>query len=233
MEFNGWEKLSLVDFDGNLTTTIFTSGCPFRCPYCHNADLVFKSKELTVIPFEEILAYLRKRQGILEAVCISGGEPTLGDDLLDKMRIIKSLGYKIKLDSNGFRPEVLKKAVSEGLVDYIAMDIKNSLERYNETIGFPRFDLSGVKESIRFLLSNQVRYEFRTTIVEEFHTEEDILKIASLIEGAKRYYLQLYLDSENCIERGFHAISKEKAKRFVDLLAPHVESVALRGYEDD
>lgn len=233
MEFNGWEKLSLVDFDGNLSTTIFASGCPFRCPYCHNADLVLEGRQLDVIPWEEILGYLKKRQGILEAVCISGGEPTLGDDLLAKMAEIKSLGYKIKLDSNGFRPNILKEVVSKGLVDYIAMDIKNSLTRYHETIGNPLIDLAKIQESIEFLLSNKVGYEFRTTIVEEFHREEDMVEIANLIRGAKRYYLQLYIDSENCIEHGFHPVSKEKAKRFVDLLAPSVESVALRGYGED
>lgn len=232
MEFNGWEKLSLVDFDKNLTTTIFTSGCPFRCPYCHNADLVYKNKDLQVIPWEEIIAYLKKRQGILEAVCISGGEPTLGDDLLLKMAEIKSLGYKIKLDSNGFRPAVLKEAVSKGLVDYVAMDIKNSLSSYPRTIGVSRFDIGPVKESIDFLLTDVIDYEFRTTILEEFHSMEDMLAIGELIKGAKRYFLQRYIDSENCIEHGFHAVSIEKAKAYRDTLAPCVEFISLRGYEE-
>lgn len=232
MDFNGWEKLSLVDFDSNITTTLFTSGCPFRCPFCHNADLVFKSKELEVIPWDEIMAFLKKRQGILEAVCISGGEPTLGDDLLSKMAEIKKLGYKIKLDSNGFRPNVLKEAVSKRLIDYVAMDIKNSLARYGETIGVPSFDLAPIKESISFLLSDTVPYEFRTTIIEEFHSEKDIREMAELIRGAKRHFLQLYIDSENCIEHGFHAVSLEKARTFRDILASYVDYVALRGYEE-
>lgn len=232
MEFNGWEKLSLVDYDSNITTTIFSSGCPFRCPYCHNADLVFNRANLEVIPWEEIISFLKKRQGVLEAVCISGGEPTLGDDLLDKMAVIKSLGYKIKLDSNGFRPDVLKEAVRRGLVDHIAMDIKNSLSRYNETIGNPNFDLAPIQESIRFLLSGCVSYEFRTTIVSEFHSDHDMMEIAEKIKGAKRYYLQMYIDSENCIEHGFHPVPIEKAKRWRDLLASYVEFVSLRGYEE-
>lgn len=232
MEFNGWEKLSLVDFDGNLTTTIFTSGCPFRCPFCHNADLVLHPHSLPVIPFEEILAYLRKRRGILEGVCISGGEPTLGDDLLTKMAIIKELGYKIKLDSNGFRPEVLKEVVSKKLVDFVAMDIKNSKEKYGMTIGIPSFDLKGVEESVEFLLSNAVPFEFRTTLIDEFHDEEDMLKIREWIKGAKRYHLQCYIDSENCIEHGFHPVSIEKAKEFASLFEGYVEKVSLRGYEE-
>ena len=232
MEFNGMEKLSLVDFDGNLSTTIFTSGCPFRCPFCHNADLVLKPASLPVIPFEEILSYLRKRQGILEAVCITGGEPTLGgDDLLLKMALIKELGYKIKLDSNGFRPEILKKAVEKGLVDFIAMDLKNSKEKYPMTIGLPSFDLSTVEESISFLLKGRVPYEFRTTIIEEFHDEEDILKMREWIDGASRYFLQRYIDSENCIQHGYHAISYEKANHYLSLLQGHFGTVDLRGYD--
>ena len=232
MNFNGWEKLSLVDFDGNLTTTIFSSGCPFRCPYCHNSDLVLRSSELPVIPYEEIMSFLRKRQGVLEAVCISGGEPTLGDDLLIKMKEIKELGYKIKLDSNGFRPQVLKKAVEEGLVDLIAMDIKNSLDKYGLTIGIPDFDTKPIEESIAFLKEGHVPYEFRTTIVDEFHTEEDMEAIGKLIAGSPRYYLQLYIDSENCIERGFHSVSEAKAHRFVEILKPLVPNVKLRGSDD-
>ena len=232
MNFNGWEKLSLVDFDGNLTTTIFSSGCPFRCPYCHNSDLVLRPNELPVIPYEEIMSFLRKRQGILDAVCISGGEPTLGDDLLIKMKEIKDLGYKIKLDSNGFRPQVLKKAIEEGLVDLIAMDIKNSLDKYGLTIGIPGFDTKPIEESIAFLREGRVPYEFRTTIVDEFHTEEDMAAIGKLIEGSPRYYLQLYIDSENCIERGFHSVSEAKAHRFMEILKPFVPNVKLRGYDD-
>lgn len=232
MNFNGWEKLSLVDFDGNLTTTIFSSGCPFRCPYCHNGDLVLRPSELPVIPYEEIMSFLRKRHGVLEAVCISGGEPTLGDDLLIKMKEIKELGYKIKLDSNGFRPQVLKKAVEEGLVDLIAMDIKNSIDKYGLTIGIPDFDTKPIEESVAFLKEGHVPYEFRTTIVDEFHTEEDMEAIGKLIAGSPRYYLQLYIDSENCIERGFHSVSEAKAQKFVEILKPLVPNVKLRGYDD-
>ena len=233
MEFNGWEKLSLVDFDGNLTTTIFSSGCPFRCPFCHNADLVLHPNALPVIPFEEILAYLKKRRGILEGVCISGGEPTIGgNDLLVKMSLIKELGYKIKLDSNGCNPSLLKEAVSKGLVDFIAMDIKNTKAKYPQTIGLKNFDLALIEESVAFLLSNQIPYEFRTTLIDEFHTEEDILEIKQWIKGANRYFLQCYIDSENCIEHGFHPVSFEKAKHFVALLENSFGKVALRGYED-
>ena len=133
MDFSGWEKMSLVDYDDNLTTTLFTAGCNFRCPFCHNSDLVLHPEKTFRIPWEEIKAYLVKRKGMLDAVCITGGEPTMMPDLLDKMREIKALGYKIKLDSNGTRPDILKKAYEEGLVDYIAMDIKNSPEKYRRS----------------------------------------------------------------------------------------------------
>ncbi len=176
---------------------------------------------------------MRKRQGILEAVCITGGEPTLGgDDLLAKMKDIKELGYKIKLDSNGFRPEILRKAVAEGLVDLIAMDIKNSLPKYGKTIGVPGYDTSKVEESIAFLKEGHVPFEFRTTIIDEFHTEEDMEEIGKLIEGSPRYDMQLYIDSEGCIERGFHSVSEEKAHRFLEIMKRYVPNAKLRGYDD-
>ncbi len=169
----------------------------------------------------------------MEAVCITGGEPTLGgDDLIAKMKDIKGLGYKIKLDSNGFRPALLRKIVDEGVVDLIAMDIKNSLKKYGMTIGIPNYDTSNVEESIAFLKEGRVPYEFRTTIIDEFHTEEDIEEIGRLIEGSPRYAMQLYIDSEGCIERGFHSVCGEKAHRFLEIMKRYVPSAKLRGYDD-
>ena len=230
MDFSGWEKLSLLDFDDNLTTTLFMAGCPFRCPFCHNADLVLRPQEATKIPWEEILTYLQKRQGVLDAVCISGGEPTLMDDLEEKIKTIKGLGYLVKLDSNGWRPHILKKLIDEKLVDYIAMDIKNSLPKYHATCG-TKVDLDQITASIDLLMHSGVDYEFRTTLMEEFHTEEDIRQIGELIRGAKRYYLQMYIDSPHCIIGGFHAIPKEKARNWSEILANYVDFVSLRGYQ--
>lgn len=233
MDFSGWEKLSLVDFDDNLTTTLFTSGCNFRCPFCHNGDLVLHPSRCAYIPFSEIEEYLRKRVGVLDAVCISGGEPTLMNDLKDKLAFIKGLGYKVKLDSNGSRPNVLKELVDLGLVDYIAMDLKNSKDRYGETIGIKDIDLVPIEESIQFLLSNKVAYEFRTTLTKEFHSEEDVRKMGIWVKGANRYFLQQYVDNENCIEKGLHPIELEQAHKFIDILREYVPNVKLRGYEED
>lgn len=231
MDFSGWEKMSLVDYDDNLTTTLFTAGCNFRCPFCHNGDLVLHPENGPRIPWEGIKAYLVKRKGMLDAVCITGGEPTMMPDLLDKLREIKALGYKIKLDSNGSRPEILKKAYEEGLVDYFAMDIKNSPEKYGNTIGVKGYPLDKIKESVKFLMESGASYEFRTTIIDEFHTEKDMKEIGEWIKGAKRYFLQFYVDSEGCIAHGFHAVEKKKAERFLEIIKPYIPNAKLRSYE--
>lgn len=231
MDFVGMEKLSLVDFDDNLTATLFMAGCPFRCPFCHNGDLVLHPEKTEPIPFEEVLAYLKKRQGVLDAVCITGGEPTLMPDLEDKIRAIRDLGYKIKLDSNGFQPHVLENLIGKGLLDYVAMDIKNCPEKYDLTIG-THVDLDLIERSIRLLMNSGIGYEFRTTTIEEFHSEEDIEKLARWIQGASRYFLQKYIDSENCIQHYFHAISPQKADRYLQIVRKYVPNAQLRGFDD-
>lgn len=230
MDFSGWQKLTLVDFDKHMATTLFTAGCDFRCPFCHNRDLVLSPSEAPVIPWDEIVSYLKKRKGILDGVVITGGEPTLMPDLADKLRDIKALGYAIKLDTNGSRPQVLKSLLEAHLVDYVAMDIKNSAEKYAETIGLPKVDMDAIRESISIIMKEAPDYEFRTTIFSELHNEESIRGIGELIHGAKRLFLQRYIDSENCIQGGFHEVEKEKATAFVDLLRNDVEQVSLRGY---
>jgi len=232
MDFTGLEKLSLLDFDDNITATLFCAGCNMRCPFCHNSSLVLNPLKAPKIPWSEIMAFLEKRRNVLDAVCVSGGEVTLMPDLLDKLADIKSLGYKIKLDTNGSRPEVLRTAVEQGLVDYVAMDIKNSLEKYPLTTGVENINVEAIQESIDFLMrTNLVNYEFRTTIIEEFHTDEDMIKIASLVGGAKHFYLQQYIDREDCIAHGFHPVDKEKALRWKAILSKEIEEVSLRGYE--
>lgn len=230
MDFSGWEKLSLLDFDDNITTTLFSSGCPFRCPFCHNAELVLHPKEAPKIPFSEIYEYLVKRKGVLDAVCISGGEPTLMNDLEEKMRAIKDLGYLIKLDSNGCHPELLRHFIDEGLVDYVAMDIKNRIEKYDATCGV-KVNMDDILSSIAILKEGKVDYEFRTTLISEFHSDEDVAGMLELVKGAKRYFLQMYIDSPNCIVGGFHPVPKEKAAKWKEIFAKEVSFVALRGYE--
>lgn len=231
MDFSGWERLSLVDYDDYITTTLFTSGCNFRCPFCHNGPLVLNIKDNPTIPWEKIVAYLTKRKGELDAVCISGGEPTLMGDLESKLKQIKALGYKIKLDSNGTRPDLIKRFFELGLVDHFAIDIKNSKARYAETIGLKQINLSSIEETVDFLLASDCSYEFRTTLIEEFHDENSILEIGKWIAGAKRYYLQRYIDSPNCIAHGFHMVSKEKAEKYAETLRKTINVVELRGYD--
>ena len=233
MEFAGLQKISLVDYEGKVACTLFTAGCNFRCPFCHNSDLVIYAKNVNYIPFDEILDYLNKRKGMLDAVVITGGEPTLMPDLKEKLYEIKKLGYKIKLDTNGTNPDIVKELVDLKLIDYVAMDIKNSYEAYSKTIGLESYDSNKILESINYLLSGEVDYEFRTTLVKEFHSDEDIKNIAKMIQSAKRYYLQEFKNSDHCIESSLHEVPLNDAMRFKSILLPYIKEVKLRGYEID
>jgi len=230
-EFYGFEKLSLVDVDGLVSCTVFTGGCNFRCPFCHNATLVLDFDNCETYDFNEIMDYLKLRKKILEAVVVTGGEPTLLVGLKSKLRQIKELGYYIKFDSNGTNLNVVKELVEEKLIDYVAMDIKNCKDRYNETIGLEKYDFSRIQASIDYLKENHIDYEFRTTLVKEFHTLEDIQKMGELIKGAKRFFLQKFEDHDNCIQSGFHAVPLEEAKEFKKILDQYCENVAIRNYE--
>lgn len=233
MEFAGLQKISLVDYEGKVACTLFTAGCNFRCPFCHNSDLVIYAKNVNYIPFDEILDYLNKRKGMLDAVVITGGEPTLMPDLKEKLYEIKKLGYKIKLDTNGTNPDIVKELVDLKLIDYVAMDIKNSYEGYSKTIGLESYDSNKILESINYLLSGEVDYEFRTTLVKEFHSDEDIKNIAKMIQSAKRYYLQEFKNSGHCIDSSLHEVPLNDAMRFKSILLPYIKEVKLRGYEID
>ncbi len=203
MLIHGFQKMTLLDYPGKVACTIFTAACNLRCPFCHNAGLVTKIEHAERIDEGEILAYLKKRQGILDGVCITGGEPTLQPDLRDFIRNVKSLGYAVKLDTNGTHPDVLAALLDEGLLDYVAMDIKNSRPKYALTAGLLEHTASDVLESIQtsidLLLENRVDFEFRTTVVAEYHTPEDIAQIARRIAPAKKYFLQPFVDSGNLI----------------------------------
>lgn len=227
MKISGLQKLSLVDYPEHTACTIFTSGCNFACPFCHNSSLVQNlADEITE---NKVLEYLIKRKNILDAVCISGGEPTLQKDLLEFINKIKNMGYKIKLDTNGTNFEILKYLIDNKLIDYVAMDIKNSLEKYPLTTNC-KVNLDNIKKSIGYLLNSNIEYEFRTTLVQEFHTTEDIENISLLISGAKKYYLQKFVDSDNCIARGLHEITKEKVLQFQKILQDKIPQTFLRGY---
>lgn len=228
MKFFGLEKLSLVDYDDHTAATVFTGGCNLLCPYCHNGGLV-KVEGSAIYSEEEILAYLKKRQGLLDGLAITGGEPTLHKDLPDFIKKVKDLGYEVKLDSNGTNPDMLNYLFNSGLVDYAAMDIKNCLDKYCFTVG-KEIDLAPIKESVSLIMSAAKNYEFRTTIVKQFHTERDIEQIGQWIKDAKKYALQKFTDSGNCLQEGFSAISEEEAGRFLSIIKKYAPNSKLRGY---
>jgi pyruvate formate lyase activating enzyme len=231
MQINGFNKLTLLDYPGHLAATVFLGGCNMRCPFCHNASLVVKLSTQPAIPEEEVLAVLSKRRNVLEGVCITGGEPTLYPDLPELAGKIKAMGFKVKLDTNGTNPAMMKALARDHLIDFVAMDIKNSREKYGLTAGIPAIDLGPVEESIAYLLSAPLGYEFRTTVVKEYHTGEDMLSIGQWLKGAEAYYLQAYKDSGDILCPGNTAHSKETMLQFVSLLTPYIKHVSLRGVD--
>ncbi|MBP0989764.1 MAG: anaerobic ribonucleoside-triphosphate reductase activating protein [Oscillospiraceae bacterium] len=229
MKVYGFQKMTTLDYPGKIACTVFTGNCNFRCPYCHNASLVLENKEKSEVSQEEIFSLLKKRRGLLDGVAVTGGEPLINKDIPDFLSKIKELGYLIKLDTNGSNPELLKKIVSEKLVDRVAMDIKNSPELYEKTIGV-KTDMRLIGESKEFLLSGQVEYEFRTTLVKGIHTKESIIRAAEWIKGAKEYYLQSFKDSGDLIApEGLDEFSKEEIYGFAEAVRPYVGFVGVRG----
>lgn len=229
MKFYGLQKLTLLDYPGKTACTVFTGGCNFRCPFCHNASLVTDIDGADTYSEEEILDFLSKRTGLLDGVCITGGEPLMHSDIASFIKNVKDMGYKVKLDTNGTFPERLKELLEKHLVDYVAMDIKNSSEKYAATAGTENISLSDIEKSINILKSSDVDYEFRTTVVREFHTEEDIIKIARWIKGAKKYFLQNFEDSGNLIGENMNAVPKEVLENMKNSAKAFVENTQIRG----
>lgn len=231
IKIHGFNKVTLLDYPGKLACTIFLGHCNFRCPFCHNAGLVLHPEKEPVIPAEQVLATLKKRRGILEGVCITGGEPTLSPQLPEFIAQVKALGYQVKLDTNGTRPDLLKTLIEEQKIDYVAMDIKNAPEKYCETAGISPMDLSKIQESIELLMSNVIDYEFRTTVVKELHTEEDMRKIGQWLKGCKRYFLQNYRETEQVIHPVFSSYSKKEMEWFREILRETIPQVEIRGMD--
>lgn len=200
MQIAGLNKTTLLDYPGRVAATIFTEGCNFRCPFCHNADLVLRPSVQNVYSEEEVLSFLKKRKKVLTGICITGGEPTLQEELPDFIRKVRKIGYQVKLDTNGSRPDVLRKLLQEGLLDYVAVDIKNCKEKYALTTGCVELSLKEIEETVSLLAAAEIPYEFRTTVVRELHTPGDILKIGEWIAGCPRYFLQQYEENENEIK---------------------------------
>ncbi len=232
MKIHGLEKLSLVDYDGFVAATVFTGGCNFKCPFCHNATLVTDFNELSVIEEQDVLDYLIKRKGIIEGLCITGGEPTLNKDLPDFCSKIKEIGISIKVDSNGTNPKMIKTLAENGLADYFAIDIKNDKTSYAKTVGLSTFDLSNVEKTVSYLINGKIGYEFRTTIINQFHKENNIREITKWIEGADKYFLQKFKSGDNCLSpNGLTPVPDNEALKFVNIAKPYVKSISLRGYD--
>ena len=228
MLIKGLQKTTLLDFPGKVACTVFTGGCNFRCPFCHNASLVLTPNMVDTIDEKDFFDYIIKRKGILDGVCITGGEPLMQKDIIPFIKKIKEIGLAVKLDTNGSYHDTLKEILSLGLVDYVAMDIKNCPDKYNITVGLNQTP-QDIDKSIDLLLEGNVPYEFRTTVVKELHTIEDIEKLAIRIKGAKRYYLQGFIDSGDLIATGYSAYEPEEMNRLLEVARKWIPSACLRG----
>ena len=229
MEFVSINTLTLLDYPEKVACVLYTPTCNFMCPYCHNWNTLIEEK-LPTLKFEDIISFLKKRVGILDGVVISGGEPTLMDDLPEKIKKIKELGYLVKLDTNGSNPEMLKELIENKLIDYVAMDIKHSPSKYYDVIINKNINFDDIKESIEILMENKVDYEFRITLIEEYHDTESMYEIGKLLEGSKRMFLQQYKLSDGVREKSLHAVKEETANKYVEILSQYIDNVELRGY---
>jgi len=230
MKIHGLQKMTLLDYPGHVACTVFLGQCDFRCPYCHNFELVDGTAP-AVMDEEELFAFLSKRKGLLDGVAVTGGEPCVHRDLPELLRRIREMGFLTKLDTNGNHPDVLKEILDAGLADYVAMDIKNSPGKYAMTIGLPALDLSRVKESIALIMAKAPDYEFRTTVVKEFHEEKDFEGIGELIRGADKYFLQAFTDRDSVPYGGLSAPSGEALERFAGVMRRYVRRAEIRGVD--
>jgi len=231
MQIHGLQKTTLLDYPGKVAATVFFGGCNYRCPFCHNMNLVKHPESEPSISEQEVLTFLKSRKSILDGVCITGGEPTLQKDLIPFIYKIKELGYLIKLDTNGTHPNVLKTLVENRLIDYVAMDIKASPDTYAVVSGVENLSFAPVQKSISFLINGLLPYEFRTTVISEYHNEAVFHEIGRLIQGAGYYYLQSFQDSEFVENHALHACTKEELLHFQELLSSYVKHVGLRGVD--
>ncbi|MCR5107712.1 MAG: anaerobic ribonucleoside-triphosphate reductase activating protein [Lachnospiraceae bacterium] len=229
MQIFGVQKTTLLDYPGKVAATVFTPGCNFRCPYCYNMELAKADVNMGYISENEVLSFLEHRTGILDGICISGGEPTLQKDLEDFLKKVKKLGFSIKLDTNGTSPETIEKLINNGLLDYTAMDIKSSLAGYTKVCGVSQINDEAIKRSISVLKNSPIPFEFRTTVIKEYHNREVFDEIGKLISGAKDYYLQPFTDSENVTDHSLSSYTKEELLEFVKQLEKYNIKTSLRG----
>lgn len=227
MRIKGLQKMTLLDFPSHVACTVFLGGCNFRCPFCHNAGLVLRPLDAPDVPKEEFFSFLKKRQGVLDGVAVTGGEPTLDPNLAPFLRRIKEMGYAVKLDTNGSRPRVLAELLADGLVDYVAMDVKSSPSRYAEAAGTDAWE--SVCESLEVLRESGVPYELRTTLTRELHDRETLEEMGRAIAGAPVLYLQTYRDSGDTVGAPMTAYTPAETEELADALRPYARAVFLRG----
>lgn len=228
MIIDGIQKLTLLDYPEKIACTVFTHGCNFRCPFCHNASLVMSDNNGHV-EMDELKAFFEKRKGILDGVCITGGEPLLQKDIKEFIELVRSYGYLVKLDTNGSNPEKLKELIDNGLIDYVAMDIKASPEKYPLTVGVENYDIEPVRKSVELLKAGKVPYEFRTTVVKELHDAVDFVEIGKWLQGCDKYFLQQFVDSGDVIADGMSAYSPEEMEKIRQTVAVYIPQTELRG----
>lgn len=234
MKISGLQKMTLLDYPGKVACTVFLGGCNFRCSFCHNSELLGQDAPQFMTD-EEFFAFLHKRQGLLEAVCISGGEPTLQPNLSEFIGKIKELNFLVKLDTNGYKPNVLRQLLQAGLLDYVAMDVKNDLEHYPLTCGLSSMDINAIQESLSLLLQGKIEYELRTTVAEQLHNAGSFRGIAAMLQRlspehkCKKYFLQPFVDRETVIYSNFTAPSEEQLLEYKKILEQASETVAIRG----
>ena len=228
VEIQGLQKMTLLDWPGRVACTVFLGGCNLRCPFCHNSGLL-EGPMPALMDDGELTAFLRGRRGLLDGVCVTGGEPLLQPGLPPLLERIKELGYPVKLDTNGSDPGRLAALWERGLVDYVAMDVKNSPERYPETVGVPGLDLTPVRDSVAWLLEGHVEYEFRTTAVRQLHDAASFQAIGRWLQGARRYYIQNFVDRDTVLRAGLSGFEKAELEAFASLVRPFVERVEVRG----
>ena len=229
MKIHGFQKMTLLDYPGKVACTIFTAGCNLRCPFCHNAPLVTKIDNSSVYDENDILSFLSKRKGIIDGVCITGGESLMQIDIAGFIKKIKNLGLLVKVDTNGSFPDKLYDLIENKLVDYVAVDIKNCKEKYQITTGIKDYDISKIEKTVDILKNSNIDYEFRTTVVKEFHTVEDIEKISKWISSAPRYFLQNFVDSGDIIGQNLHSVSRETLLLMKEKALENVKTVDIRG----
>ena len=229
MHICGYQKTTLLDYPGHVAATIFTGGCNFRCPFCHNSDLIFHPT--SHISQEEIFAFLEKRKNILSGICITGGEPTLQPDLVQFMEKVRTLGYKIKLDTNGYRPEIISDLLNKKLLDYIAMDIKAGYSNYSKVCDINNFNIETIKNSISIIENSGIDYEFRTTVVKELHSKQDFEEISGMLSAKSPYYIQSFKDSGNILTPGLSACDADTLNQYLSIVKAKLPNTFLRGIE--